>query len=266
MRVRRARRTAADHLRSRHRAAPRTATHSAPASSTPTCCSRTCTGITCRVCRSSRRCTTRRRRSTSTGRVRPKASLGDVFAQLMCPPFFPIRPDGLSADVRFHDTGDDDFPIGLAKVRSRCVRHVGLTLGFRVEWNGRVGRVRPRPRSRLLPRRPRRLRAARHPRAVRRRRPAHPRRAAHAARSTSRSATGVTPPSTTPCTSRASRVRSNSCCSITTPATATTCSTPSRCARPIARPRLGGPEVIAAYEGLAIDPRGRSMTRDSSTR
>jgi phosphoribosyl 1,2-cyclic phosphodiesterase len=63
--------------------------------------------------------------------------LGDVFAQLMCPPFFPIRPDGLSADVRFHDTGDDDFPLGLAKVRSRFVRHVGLTLGFRVEWGGR---------------------------------------------------------------------------------------------------------------------------------
>ncbi len=63
--------------------------------------------------------------------------LQDVFAQLMCPPFFPIRPDGLRGDVRFHDTGDDDFPIGLAKVRSRFVRHVGLTLGFRVEWGGR---------------------------------------------------------------------------------------------------------------------------------
>ena len=55
---------------------------------------------------------------------------------MMCPPFFPIRPDGLSGDVRFHDTGDDDFPIGLAKVRSRWVRHVGPTLGFRVEWGG----------------------------------------------------------------------------------------------------------------------------------
>ena len=65
------------------------------------------------------------------------APLGEVFSRIMCPPFFPIRPDGLSADVRFHDTEDDDFPIGLAKVRSRFVRHVGLTLGFRVEWGGR---------------------------------------------------------------------------------------------------------------------------------
>ena len=62
--------------------------------------------------------------------------LGDVFAQMMRPPFFPIRPTDLIGDVRFHDTADDDFPVGLAKVRSRWVRHVGPTLGFRVEWNG----------------------------------------------------------------------------------------------------------------------------------
>jgi phosphoribosyl 1,2-cyclic phosphodiesterase len=63
-------------------------------------------------------------------------ALGDVFAQLMRPPFFPIRPNDLGGDVRFHDTGDDDFPVGHAKVRSRWVRHVGPTLGFRVDWNG----------------------------------------------------------------------------------------------------------------------------------
>jgi phosphoribosyl 1,2-cyclic phosphodiesterase len=62
--------------------------------------------------------------------------LGDVFAQMMCPPFFPITPSQLAGDVRFHGTGDDDFPIGTAKVRSRWVRHVGPTLGYRVDWNG----------------------------------------------------------------------------------------------------------------------------------
>jgi phosphoribosyl 1,2-cyclic phosphodiesterase len=71
------------------------------------------------------------------GPRQPDGDLGEVFSRLMCPPFFPIRPDGLNADVRFHDTGDDDFPVGLAKVRSRFVRHVGLTLGYRVEWGGR---------------------------------------------------------------------------------------------------------------------------------
>ena len=62
--------------------------------------------------------------------------LGEVFTKMMQPPFFPIRPDQLIGEVRFHDTVDDDFPVGLAKVRSRWIRHVGPTLGFRVEWNG----------------------------------------------------------------------------------------------------------------------------------
>jgi phosphoribosyl 1,2-cyclic phosphodiesterase len=62
--------------------------------------------------------------------------LGQVFERLMSPPFFPINPGQLAGDVRFHDTGEDDFPVGGAKVRSRWVRHVGPTLGFRVDWNG----------------------------------------------------------------------------------------------------------------------------------
>jgi phosphoribosyl 1,2-cyclic phosphodiesterase len=62
--------------------------------------------------------------------------LGNVFGDLMRPPFFPIRPDQLGATIRFHDTGDDDFPVGQAKIRSRWVRHVGPTLGFRVDLNG----------------------------------------------------------------------------------------------------------------------------------
>jgi phosphoribosyl 1,2-cyclic phosphodiesterase len=65
-----------------------------------------------------------------------EGSLGEVFAQMMRPPFFPIRPADLPGEIRFHDTAEDDFPVGLAKVRSRWVRHVGPTLGFRVEWNG----------------------------------------------------------------------------------------------------------------------------------
>jgi phosphoribosyl 1,2-cyclic phosphodiesterase len=62
--------------------------------------------------------------------------LGEVFAGVMRPPYFPITPDGLEGSVRFHATGDDDFPIGSAKVRSRWVRHVGPTLGFRIEIAG----------------------------------------------------------------------------------------------------------------------------------
>lgn len=62
--------------------------------------------------------------------------LGEIFGGLMRPPYFPIRPDQLAAEIRFHDTGDDHFPVGQAKVRSHWVRHVGPTLGYRVELNG----------------------------------------------------------------------------------------------------------------------------------
>ena len=62
--------------------------------------------------------------------------LGEVFSGLMRPPYFPIRPEQLEGTVVFHDVGDDDFPIGTAKIRSRWVRHVGPTLGYRLDWNG----------------------------------------------------------------------------------------------------------------------------------
>jgi phosphoribosyl 1,2-cyclic phosphodiesterase len=68
--------------------------------------------------------------------VQDAGPVGDVFRGMMRPPYFPITPEGLAGEIRFHDTADDDFPIGHAKVRSRWVRHVGPTLGFRVEWHG----------------------------------------------------------------------------------------------------------------------------------
>ncbi|MCU1456783.1 MAG: metal-dependent hydrolase, beta-lactamase superfamily [Actinomycetia bacterium] len=63
--------------------------------------------------------------------------LAELFAGLMCPPYFPIRPDDLAADLRFTDVGDDTFDAGDAKVTSRRVPHTGPTLGFRVELAGR---------------------------------------------------------------------------------------------------------------------------------
>jgi phosphoribosyl 1,2-cyclic phosphodiesterase len=62
--------------------------------------------------------------------------LGEVFAGMMRPPYFPIRPDQLGGNLTFQDAGDDDFAVGQAKVRSRWIRHVGPTLGYRVDWHG----------------------------------------------------------------------------------------------------------------------------------
>lgn len=62
--------------------------------------------------------------------------LAEVFAGVMRPPYFPITPSDLGGKVNFLDTGDDDFAINGAKVRSRWVRHTDPTLGFRVELEG----------------------------------------------------------------------------------------------------------------------------------
>ena len=109
--------------------------------------SRTCTGTTCRACRSS--LPLHREGSTLDiyGPRQADGPLGDVFAQMMRPPFFPIRPTDLPADVRFHDTGEDDFPVGLAKVRSRWVRHVGADARLPRRVERHVGRVPARSRS-----------------------------------------------------------------------------------------------------------------------
>ncbi len=62
--------------------------------------------------------------------------LGDVFGGVMRPPYFPITPDQLGADVAFIDVGNDEFALNGAKVRSRWVRHTDPALGFRVEVEG----------------------------------------------------------------------------------------------------------------------------------
>jgi len=62
--------------------------------------------------------------------------LGEVFGDMMRPPYFPIRPDELGGTLAFHDVDEDHFPVGTAKVRSRWIRHVGPTLGYRLDWNG----------------------------------------------------------------------------------------------------------------------------------
>jgi phosphoribosyl 1,2-cyclic phosphodiesterase len=65
--------------------------------------------------------------------------LDEVFGGMMKPPYFPITPEQLEGTVSFHDVGQDDFPVNntTAKVRSRWIRHVGPTLGYRLEWQGR---------------------------------------------------------------------------------------------------------------------------------
>ncbi|MCZ7527986.1 MAG: MBL fold metallo-hydrolase [Acidimicrobiia bacterium] len=70
------------------------------------------------------------------GPGRPGGMLADVFAGLMRPPYFPIGPEDLAGSVHFHDAGVDDFSVGSARIRARWVRHTGPTLGYRVDRSG----------------------------------------------------------------------------------------------------------------------------------
>ena len=63
--------------------------------------------------------------------------LEQVFDEMIRPPMFPVTIAHFPGTVRYHELGDDDIQIGAMTVRSRLVPHIGPTLGFRLEWNGR---------------------------------------------------------------------------------------------------------------------------------
>lgn len=63
--------------------------------------------------------------------------LGEVFSGLMRPPYFPVQYSELNGEISFHDVSQDSFVIGEAKVTARPVPHVGPTVGYRIDWNGR---------------------------------------------------------------------------------------------------------------------------------
>ncbi|HVA43412.1 MAG TPA: MBL fold metallo-hydrolase [Acidimicrobiales bacterium] len=68
--------------------------------------------------------------------------LGEVFSGLMRPPYFPVQYSDLEAAITFHDVASDTFTVGEAKVTARPVPHVGPTVGYRIDWDGRsVGYV-----------------------------------------------------------------------------------------------------------------------------
>ena len=169
--------------------------------------------------------------------------LGEVFAEMMRPPFFPITPDQLDRRRALPRHRRRRLP---GRSAPRCARVGSATSARRSasasSWNGVSVAYIPDHGPGCSPERRRRLHPARDPRAVRRRRPADPRRAAHARGVRSRSGTGATAPSTTRCTSPASRARGASCSSTTTRRTATTTSTRiERDARPTSSARIGGP-------------------------
>ena len=72
------------------------------------------------------------------GPGQPEGTLFDALSDIVRPPFFPVPLDSMLGGTRFHELVDgDSFVIGDAKVRARLVRHPGVTLGYRIEADGR---------------------------------------------------------------------------------------------------------------------------------
>lgn len=63
-------------------------------------------------------------------------SLGEAFASVLRPPYFPVELDRLPADLRFHEVGDGQITLGGFEVSSRVIPHVGATCGYRIEADG----------------------------------------------------------------------------------------------------------------------------------
>ncbi len=70
------------------------------------------------------------------GPVQEKGTLGEVFGELMKPPYFPVHFEDLRGEITFHDVVDEDFAVGEALVKVRQVPHCGPTVGYRIDWHG----------------------------------------------------------------------------------------------------------------------------------
>jgi phosphoribosyl 1,2-cyclic phosphodiesterase len=67
------------------------------------------------------------------------APLHDVLAGMVQPPFFPVQMADFRGELRFHDLdGPADFSVGSIRVKARSIPHLGHTLGYRIEAEGRV--------------------------------------------------------------------------------------------------------------------------------
>jgi ribonuclease BN (tRNA processing enzyme) len=63
--------------------------------------------------------------------------LAEVFDEAICPPLFPLKLSEFPGTVHFHGTDDSEFSIGGVRVTARQIPHVGRTLGYRIEAQGR---------------------------------------------------------------------------------------------------------------------------------
>ena len=76
-------------------------------------------------------------RLTVHGPAQADGTLKDALNAAVQPPVFPIHMDEFRGELITVDTRDEDFSIGSAKVMARAIPHSGITLGYRIEADGR---------------------------------------------------------------------------------------------------------------------------------
>lgn len=64
-------------------------------------------------------------------------SLLEAVCGFIRPPYFPVEIDALRGSITFNEVWDDEFTLGGYRVRALPVPHVGPTVGYRVERDGR---------------------------------------------------------------------------------------------------------------------------------
>jgi phosphoribosyl 1,2-cyclic phosphodiesterase len=68
------------------------------------------------------------------------STVKDLFTGFVRPPYFPVGIDQLRGTYGLHDVINTDFTLGDSgdvKVMVRPVPHVGLTVGYRIDWDGK---------------------------------------------------------------------------------------------------------------------------------
>lgn len=65
-------------------------------------------------------------------------SLRDRISRYLSPPLFPLEISDFSARISFHDVPEGEWEVGGVRIRARHVVHLGPTVGYRVECDGRA--------------------------------------------------------------------------------------------------------------------------------
>jgi phosphoribosyl 1,2-cyclic phosphodiesterase len=71
------------------------------------------------------------------GPASPVTPLRDRIARYLSPPLFPMQLGDVPANVTFHDLPDEPWTIGGARFSAEPVAHPGVTVGYRIEEDGR---------------------------------------------------------------------------------------------------------------------------------